>query len=341
MAYSSTAVLAKIIEETVPDLRLKNAVFLDYLSKRGCVQRGDHTDLYWNAIASGSQTATAAMSVAGSDQTTGDAIQAQLGIGAYKVYHQFSVSLVDMKNAQAAGVGKLKNLFKQNITSGMLALRRQLNTYLWQADGTAASGGIIGINKVLDNTYAYAGINPATYGQWVAITNTNATPRALTRNILYDFSRLLEEQEVYHEALFCTPSMAQTYNVLFDNVAGINSVMERSADSKVDLGFSMRAYNGVPLITDPQATAGQMVGINSNDVSLLSMDLADADQGQIQALGLKNNLSSLASAEVGGLVINVALLPQSNPGLITFQMFVLPQLKVTNRRSIQGILNLS
>ena len=340
MAYSSTQVLAKIIEEVCPDLRLKNAVFLDYLSRKGCVKRGDHTDLYWNAIASGSQTATASMSVAGNDLTTGDAIQATLGIGANKIYHQFSVSLVDMKNAQAAGVGKLKNLFKQNITSGMLAIRRQLNTYLWNADGTAASAGIVGMSQVLNNTLPYANIDPANYSQWQAITQTNATPRALTRNLLYDFSRSLEEQEVYHDTLFCAPTMAQTYNVLFDNVAGINSVMEKSATSEVDLGFNMRAYNGAPLVTDPQMPTGQIIGVNSNDVTLLSMDLADADQGQIDTMGLKNNLTSMASAEVGGLVINVALLPMSNPGIIRFQLLVLPQLKVHNRRSIQGIMNL-
>lgn len=341
MGYSPTAVLAKIIEEETPDLRLKSAVFLDYLSARGCVKKGTNTDLFWNAIASGSQTATAAMSVAGADQTTGDAVQASLGIGAYKIYHQFTVSLVDMKNAQAAGVGKLKNLFKQNLTAGMLAIRRQLNTYLWTADGTAASAGVVGMSQVLDNSKPYANIDPAVYTQWKAITQTSATPRALTRNLLYDFSRTMEEQEVYHEALFCAPSMAQTYNQLFDNVAGINSVMGRTDSSKVDLGFNSRAYNGVPLITDPQMPLGQMVGINTSDIDLISMDLADADQGQIAALGLKNNLSSISSAEVGGLCVNVALLPQSNPGLISFQILVLPQLRVHNRRSVQAILNLT
>jgi hypothetical protein len=341
MAYSSQAILAKIIEETVPDLRLKKAVFLDYLSSKGRVMKGDHTDLYWNAVASGSQTATAAMSVAGTDQTTGDAVQAQLAIGNNKIYHQFSVSLIDMQNAKAAGVGKLKNLFGQNVSSGILALRRQLNTYLWTADGTAANAGIVGINSILNNALPYANINPATYPQWQAVVNTNATARALTRNILYDFSRVLDEQEVYHDALFCTPSMAQTYNVLFDNVAGINSVMEASNETQVDLGFHKRAYNGVPLITDPQMTAGQLVGINPLDVTLYCMDLADSDSGQLDNLSLKNNLNSIASADVGGMTINVALLPQNNPALITFQMFVIPQLKVHNRRSIQGILNLT
>ena len=341
MAYSSSQIIAKIIEENVPDLRLKNAVFLDYLSAKGCVVKGDHTDLYWDAIASGSSTGTVPMSTAGTDQTTGDAVQASLGVGAYKVYHQFTVGLLDLQNASAAGVGKLKNLFRQNVKGGMIQIRRQLNSYLWNADGTAANGGIVGLAKVLDPTYAYAGIDPVAYPQWTPILAAAAAPRNLTRQILYDFSRILEEQEAYHEALFCTPTMAQTYNNLFDNVAGINAIQLAQKEDMVDLGYSMRAYNGAPLLTDPMMPNGQIVGINHNDIELITMNLTNADQGEISSMGLMNNISSLASADVGGLQVNVALLPQSNPGQVTFQMFVLPQLKVTNRRSVQAITKLN
>lgn len=340
MAYSSTQVLAKLIEEVVPDLRMKKAVTLDYLAAKGSVVKGDHTDLYWNAIVTGSAVATATMATAGSDQTTGDAVQASLGIGAHKIYHQFTVPLVDLVNAQSAGVSKLKNLFMNNITSGLLAIRRQLNTYIWSADGTAASAGIVGLSQVLANTAPYANINPTTYPLWVSVVNTNATARALTRALLYDFSQLLEEQEVYHDALFCTPAMANKYNQLFDAVAGINSVARSVGEGMVDLGYLQRAYNGAMLFTDPQMPTGQLVGLNPNDIKLISLDLAGADQGQMQAMGLKNNLTSISSADVGGLQVNVALLPQSNPGLITFQLFVLPQLQVINRRSVQGLLNL-
>ncbi len=339
MAYSSTAVLAKLIEEETPDLRLKNAVFLDYLSARGRVQKGDHTDLYWNAVATGSNTATATMATAGVDQTTGDAVQASLTIGSFKIYHQFTVSLVDLQNAKAAGVNKLKNLFRMNTSSGMLAIRRQLNSLLWTGDGLVASAGVVGMNTVLDSAATYANINPATYTQWVPIVATAGAPRALTRNILYDFSRICEEQEVYSDALFTSPGMAQTYNTLFDSVAGINSVA--GFGTATDLGYAARSYNGMPLITDPQMPTGMIVGMNPSDITLLSMGLADADSGQLAALGLKNNLSTISVAEVGGLQINVALLPQSNPGQITFQMFVLPQLKVHNRRSVQGVLKLT
>jgi hypothetical protein len=341
MAYSSTTVLAKLIEENAPDLRLKNAVLLDYLSKQGQVRKGDHTDLFWNAIATGSTAVGVSMATAGTSQATGDATQAVLGIGLNKIYHQFDVSLVDMQNAKSAGVGKLKNLFMQNIKGGLIAIRRQLNTALWSGTGVAADGGVIGLGVVSDPTLTYANINPATYSQWVPIVSTSGTARALTRTLLYDYSRIMEEQEVYADVMFCRPTMAQTYNTLFDTIAGINSVpSEVSNTALTDLGYAKRAYNGVPLITDPQMPAGQILSMNPLDVELISLDLANADSGQIAALGLKNNLSSIASADVGGLTVNVALLPQANPGLVTFQMFVLPQLKVTNRRSIQGIFNL-
>lgn len=341
MAYSLTAVLAKIIEENVPDLRLKNAVYLDYLSKQGQVRKGDHTDLYWNAIATGSVAQGVPITTAGTSQATGDATQASLSIGYNKIYHQFDVSLVDLQNAKTAGVGKLKNLFMQNMKGGMIAIRRQLNTALWIGDGTAAYGGIVGMATVTNPLVTYANIAPATYSQWVPIVSTSGTPRALTRNLLYDYSRMLEEQEVYADALFCTPILAQTYTTLFDTVAGINSVPSEVSNSQLtDLGYAKRAYNGSPIITDPQMPNGQLISINPGDIELLSMDLANADSGQIAALGLKNNLSSISSADVGGLTINVALLPQANPAIVTLQMFVLPQLKVCNRRSVQGILNL-
>lgn len=341
MAYNPALTLAKLIEDSVPDLRLKNAVFLDYLSSRGNVQKATKVDLNWNAIAAGSVAAVAPMTTAGTSQATGDAVPATLPIGAHKIYHQFDVPLVDLVNSRANGIGRLKNLFKENIYGGMLAIRRQLNTLLWTGDGAAASAGIFGISTVADPTLSYAGINPATFTQWVPIVSTSGTSRALTRNLLYDYSRLQTEQEVYSTAMFGSPLMGQTYNNLFDNVAGSVSVQNTAGGlGAVDLGFGTRSYMGVPLIEDPQMPNGRLIGMNANDVTLLSLDLGDADAGQVAALGLKSNVSSIASADVGGLVINVALLPQVNPGIMTFQMFVLPQLKVSNRRSVSGILNL-
>lgn len=341
MAYSLNAVLAKIIEETVPDLRLKNAVFLDYLSRQGQVKRGDHTDLFWNAIATGSVAQGVPMTTAGTSQATGDATQASLSMGYNKIYHQFDVSLVDLQNAKAAGVGKLKNLFMQNIKGGMIAIRRQMNAALWAGTGLPADGGIVGLGVVSDPLATYANINPATYSQWVPIVSTSGTARALTRPLLQDYTRMLEEQEQYSDVIFCTPLMGQTYNTLFDNIAGINSVMTETAKVEMtDLGHLRRAYDGVPIITDPQMPQGRLIGMVPSDIEVYSMDLASADSGQIAALGLKNNLSSVASADVGGMVINVALLPQVNPALLTVQLFVIPQLKVANRRSINGILNL-
>jgi hypothetical protein len=197
----------------------------------------------------------------------------------------------------------------------------------------------VGIGEILKPT-PYAGIDPAIYPLWSSIVATAANPRALTRDTLYDFSTLLEESETYHEALFVKPALGQKYTKLFDDVVGNYASQVADASGQADLGFTNRSYNGVPILSDPQMPAGQMVGLNPNEIELISLDLAEADDGQLAAMGLKDNVNSMASAEVGGLVVNVALLPQNNPGVYTFQMFVLPQLKVTNPRSIQAITKL-
>jgi hypothetical protein len=296
--------------------------------------------LNWNVIATGSTAGIAPMTTAGVSMATGDAVPATLPIGSYKLYHQFDMQLVDLVNTRTNGVGRLKNLFKENVDGGLLAIRRQLNTLLWNGDGLAASAGIFGMQVVSDPALSYAGISPATYGQWVPIVSTNGTARALTRNLLYDYTRMQAEQETFSNAMFASPAMGQTYNNLFDNVAGGSSVIKGGVDGNTDLGFGTRSYMGMPIVEDPQMPTGRLLSMNTNDIELLSMDLGDADAGQLAALGLKSNVSSIASANVGGLVINVALLPQVNPGIMTFQMFCLPQLKVTNRRSVSGILNL-
>lgn len=338
MGYSPAAVLAKVIDDMTPDLRLKNAVMLDALSRAGRIKKdAAATALYWNAIATGSTAATAAMSTAGTSQATGDAVQASLSIGGFKLYHQFDVGLVELTQARKEGVGALKELFGQNVSGGLLSIRRQLNTLLWTGTGNLASAGVVGMSTVLNATAAYAGIDPATYTQWVPITLTNGTSRPLTRDLLYDWSTAIEVAETYNDVIFCAPTLSQNYNKLWDTVAGTDSITR----GQVDLGYSTRSYNGTPIISDPQCPTGQFVGVRVSDIELISLDLGNADNGALAGLGLKSNVSSVESADVGGLAVNVALLPQTNPGVLTFQMFVCPQLKVINRRGVQAILNLS
>jgi len=340
MTYSSTAILKKIIDETVIDTRLNAAKTLQYLSARGRCKAGTQDDTYWNVIVGGSTVAAAPMTTAGTNQTLGSTVQAALAIGGFKFFHQFTVKRTDMKSASAAGVGKLKQLFSIHLDAGILELRRRVNASIWLGDGTATHAGMVGIGQVLNNTLAYAGINPATNPLWATIQDTNATPRALTRTLLYNLTRIQQEQEVFADAYFVSPLMAQNYQTLFDTVAGNFSIAGvEGAGRNTDLGFNVMTYQGAPVLTDPMIPSNQFVGFNTSTIELLSYDLSSSDGGEIRS-SMKGEYDAITCAEVDGLRINIALLPESNPGNVTFQLFVVPQLKVCNRRHIQGVLNL-
>jgi hypothetical protein len=342
MAYSPLEVLQKVISETVVDLRLRNAPTLDALSREGRVISADFQDLYWNVVVSDSATATVAMTTAGANQSVGQTVQATLGLGAYKIYHQFPLTRVEMKNAKARGTGALKKLFQFHVNSGILAIRKQINNYIWNADGTAGYGGFVGMTKVLDPTAVYANIDPATYTNWVPIVNTSGSARNLTKSLFYTLETAMEVNEVMYNSIVMNPTTAQKYRELFDTTAGAYQIHNVESRTNVDLATGGLYWNGIPILTDRFCPAGQVVFFDSGSLELMSFDLSDADQGVLAKYGLKDNFNGgIGVADLGGLQINVALLPQTNPGVLEFQMFVIPQLKVANRRMVQAILNLN
>jgi hypothetical protein len=151
----------------------------------------------------------------------------------------------------------------------------------------------------------------------------------------------MDIQEVGYDTIICHPNTAQRYRELFENTAGIYQNINSAEKGVVDLYGGQLSWNGIPILTDRFCPAGRLVFADTSYIDLMSFDLADSDQGQLEDMGLKDNFNTMASVEVGGLRINVALLPQTNPGTLQFQLFVIPQMRVLNRRMVQGILNLT
>lgn len=337
MPYAPTSVLATLIEDMEADIRLQGARTLDNLSSKGRVTTSDTVDLNWNVVLSDSATATAAMTVAGVDQNTGDTVRASLSMGTYKIYHQFSISRVDLKDASRRGTQALRKLFAFHVKSAILSIRKQVNNYIWNADGSAGFGGFVGMPVILNNTLSYAGIDPTVRTNWISIKDTNATNRNLTRTLLYNLDTTRDTEEVMYDTIVCHPITLQKYTELFDTVQGVNAIPNATNRTTVDLAPGARYYMGIPIIPDRFCPVGQIVFFESSAIELLSFDLSDADQGQLSSFGLKDNFGTISSADVGGMRINVALLPQTNPGTLTFQLFVIPQMKVENRRMVQAI----
>lgn len=281
------------------------------------------------------------MTTAGANQDSGTTAQARVSIGGFKFYHQFQISRIELKNAAETGMDVLRHLFKAHLDSGILEIRRRVNNAIWNGDGTALHAGVIGLNRVMDPAIPYAGIDSATYPLWNPVLNTSATPRALTRDLLYNLTQLQQEQEVFSDVYFVNPGMATTYQKVFDNIAGSYSIAGVIHEGRgTDLGYNVQSYHGLPILTDVMAPNNQFVGFSTSAVELITYDLSNADHETLSSMGQTDNFKTISSADVDGLRVNVAMLPELNPGYITFQMFVVPQLKVDNRRLIQGITNL-
>lgn len=341
MPFSPVNVLARLIEDRETDIRLRRARTLDLLASRGRCKSTTNSDLRWNIILRDSNTSTTSMSTPGGAQTVGQTVQANLSFGQYKIYHHFAINRVDMVEAAARGTESIRELFRTHVDAGILAIRKKINEYIWTASAADATtyGGFIGMVDILDSSKSYAGLDPDDWPEWVAIVDTDTSPRNLTKTLLNRMETKMELEEVGYDTIVMHPNTALKYRELFESLAGVNQVVVDG--SRADFYGGTLSWMGTPILIDRFCPAGQIVFFDSQYVELLSFDLANSDRNQLSNMGLKDNFSTIDSALVGGLRVNVALIPQTNPGTIEFQIFVIPQMRVSNRRMVQGLLNLN
>jgi hypothetical protein len=341
--FSPADVLAKVMEDQEVDLRLRNASLLDYLNSRNRVMSTSSKKHWWNVFTGTGEAAVVPFATAGVDQATGETVNAEVSIGDYKIYHQFSLLRTDLVDARSRGTNAIRSLFQTHVSDGLLILRRKMNDLLWNAQGTAADGGVTGVSKVLDNTYTYAGIDPTTYPNWVTIQSENGgTTRALSKALLLQHHKLIMDEETTYDAIFTSPTDSLKYNTLFDTIAGNYQIYPQvDGKNRVDLAPGQRHYDGIPIQEDIFAPVGGFYFFDTNTIEVLNFNLANADRGVLDSYQQTDNFSSIAVANVGGLFVNVSLLANTNPGVLTFQMFVIPQVKFCNRRRIQAITDIS
>jgi hypothetical protein len=329
--------LNRVVEDTVVNLRLVGARTLANLYENGSIKTATKTTLDWDALAGGGGVAWESTDQDGANTATDVTVPAKLFIGSHRIKDQFSVSRVALREAATLAPDDLKDLFGAHIRSGLTHILREINRVIWVGDGTPATGNVVGLNRVMDATFAYAGVDPAAYPEWQAVALTNATPRALTRDLLLDYEEAIINRETYYNSVVTSPSAAKNYTKLFDTIAGGSSVTKMVDDKKqpaVDLGHGARYYNGLPIVEDPMCPAGQFTTLNLDEIFLYSFDVStkvdDPDDD-----------SRIISSKTMGLNVHLSKLPSNNSAVHRFELFVIPQLQVKNRKAVQAIRNLS
>lgn len=333
--------LSVIMDDMVADLQLKAAPTFQFLRQKGRIFPITKTQIDWVVDIGGGTYAVEAVTADDTALSTTDSVvPARLPVGSYRIKHKFSISLVEINDARTRAPGALQNLFASFLTRGINHVTRALNELIWIGDGTATDAEISGLSSVVtDPTATYATINPATVTNWVPVVDDNAgTPRALSRALLHSMDTQMRIAETSYDAIVMHPNMAERYMLLWQGVtlenSAINSVSQNASGMmRADLGMIYKSYNGVPIVEDPHCPDGNIFFMNCPDVYLWGMPLGSVP-GRPDSQSLVNNTSL-------GIPMFIAELPSNNSSARKFELGVLPQLQVHNRKFVAAIKDLA
>jgi hypothetical protein len=332
---SPASILSLVLNDSAADLRITGARTLANLAARNRVRSVSQTNMDWPVRFSGATTGVAPVETDTSKTETDKVAPATLRVGRQKVFANRPISRIAIEEAASRAPGDLRNLFAEEVNSAVLEIARKLNRLIYQGDGTLANAEVFGLASVLNNTVAYAGIDPATYPEWKAIKIANAgTARAFTRRLMLDHGVIYGNLERNYDMVVMSPLTAAKYQEIFDTLAGANSIAHREEGNalvRADLGHGGRAFNGMPIIEDPVCPDGQMLTLDSSQISMPCFTVGNDPQRPI---------SNIAVNTAIGVPIHIAELPSSNSLYRYFEFYVMPQLQVRDRSAVGGIFDL-
>lgn len=341
MPYSKEQVLNKIFESGLVDLRVTGATLLANLAARGRTKTTLTTNINWLVNTGGTATHWESVTSDGTQDASGNVEPANIFIGDYRIKHQFPVSRVAIQDAKIRGVGGLADLFSVHVQDGVQTILEQLNVTLYNGTGLPATGNVVGLMKQLDPTYAYAGINPATFPAWKALQLRGAEApvgtfanRAITKPLLMRVDRDVALNGTRYDFIVCSPTTALDYNIAFDAAAGggaIGTLSNPDAFKNVDLGHNGRYYNTIPIVEDRHCPDGVMFFMNLSDFDVYTFRLADnpspaPDLSNPQYLGLNFHLHEFQT---------------KNSAAREFELSVYPQFRLRQRKSLTALRDLT
>jgi hypothetical protein len=337
MALTPLEALNKVVDDQITDLRLVAAKTLQNLREAGRIRIVRHTQLNRDVVIDTSTAAWEPITQDGAENDSDTTIPGLWSFGTHRLKHQFKISRIAISEAKERAPGELKDLFAGEVNTGLIKITRDLNKAIFLGDGTATYGNFLGLTKVLDDAYAYAGISPVTYPSWKAIqtiAGTSGAPVAFTRDMMLQHDKKVAENEVVYNYVTMTPDTAMTYTKLFDTLGGagaLASIAEDSGVKRIELGHGGRYWNGIPIVEDTMCLPNTILTMNTNDVELFTFDAATTPAPMAQPE------TQIVSNKSLGVAINIAELPSNNSAVRKFEMFVIPQMRVKNRKGVQAI----
>jgi len=237
--------------------------------------------------------------------------------------------------ANSGGPAALVDLFGEHVMESSERVASKVNIDLYSGTGaTTEPITIAGLSTValLADTGTYANISRNTYSQWKSnVLGNSSVPRPLTIQLMRDMMRTIYIASGHKpDLILADPFQHEQYGLTFGPFRRYIKDSMYVAGDKIELdgGYSVLEFDGIPVIEDKDAVAGEMLFLNTKSVSIrplphAAMQLA-ASSGQLEITG-----SEEANEGPGNTGLRARIQQLANDGdYMVFQVVVYLQTQV-------------
>jgi len=263
----------------------------------------------------------------------------------YGTYHD-AFSITGKAAAAAAAAGnpeQLADLFADDLLDSAQRLASALGEAVYTGDGTTDNmHGLAATSGPLDTTGTYANIARGTYAQW-ASNEVDASSGALSFALMRQLRRTIYVASgLRPDIIICDPEQHEVYGSLFGTDRRyVDQIRLRGEVIKLDGGYQVLEFDGIPVIEDYQAPAKSMMMLNSRHLYLSQLP------DPLTALNQSMGITDLAGTEeeqygAGPTGLRARILPLAKTGdAYKFGLYTYPAL-VSRRNNAHGqLINLA
>jgi hypothetical protein len=224
--------------------------------------------------------------LSGGDFQQDDKVQASLNFGIYQDAFQIG-GLARAVSRVTNNPGGLRDVFMDELGDAAARVGKKINQDLYTGTATSPQS-ITGLTDgstggALGSTGLYAGINRSTYAQWASNRSANGgTERALSSGIMRGMrQQIYENSGEKPDLIICDAFQHVKYGGLTDQKRQwVDQVRMRGELIKLDVGYNLLEFDGIPVIEDVDAPEGTMIFLNTSHLRIVQVaDTSDDQNG--------------------------------------------------------------
>lgn len=168
-----------------------------------------------------------------------------------------------------SGEEQVIDLIKAKVMQAELTIADSLNTGALTGTGSESPRAkIVGLETAA-GVASYGGIDGSTYSDWRAVVDSTSEVLSIAdiRTTLNSINIGKGGSPV--SMILSTQTLVEKYEALGTPAYQMNPlVMSKETQRLIDVGFSARAYAGIPMVFDPSVTSGSMYFFNTKNLKL-------------------------------------------------------------------------